>query len=241
MGRILQEQSPPTGRWYDRPILVGFLGTVIAAVVPATSAIDGCISKSKELELSERKLTHEVSTDYINSYALKDALMQSLNPDLSQTHRLRALRFLAQVAPDRALKEWAASEYREATAYAEIGRTLEALEHARAPQGIPEAPGRAPEGQTPEQWPRNDVPGASEPEDPQVRLVNEINEDARDPKAALTKIKAEIARLEANPDIPADEKTFKLENLKNRLLSLEKRSDFAHVDASPGPGRQTKG
>ncbi len=84
------ESAPPPVRWYDRPVLVGFLGTLLAVVVPSVTAIDGCLSKSTELELARQRLTHEISKEYVASYAHKEALAQALNPSLSPTHRFRA-------------------------------------------------------------------------------------------------------------------------------------------------------
>lgn len=236
VSQIIHKAPPPADRWYDKPILVGFLGTLIAAVVPATSAIDGCISKSKDLELAETKLKHEISTDYVNSYALKDALTQALNPELSQTHRLRALRFLGRVAPDLALREWAMNEYREATTYVEIDRALQGLEKPRAP-GVEERTPSA-EGSLQGQWMRNDP---NNDEDPRVRLTKDISEDAKDPNGALSRIQREIEQLDADPYMPEDEKDFRRSQLKERLQSLKSRSDFAHVDNLPGAGNRTNG
>lgn len=105
------EVSATPSRWYDRPILVGFLGTVLAAIVPSATAINGCLTKSTELELDKQRLAHQVSSDYVSSYALKDALTQALNPSLSEAHRYRALRFLAAAAQDEPIREWAKAEY----------------------------------------------------------------------------------------------------------------------------------
>lgn len=249
VGRILQEPTPAAARWYDKPVLVGFIGTVIAAVLPATTAIDGCISKSTDLELARRKLEHEISTGYISSYALKDALIQALNPELSQTHRLRALRFLAAVAPDRVLREWARTEYERAAEYMDIAhaRRLLGVQEAPAQQAAPVeaeavASARSPEGALQGQWPQNEIVNVEAGDkDRTTRLLEEHVRDMRDPRAAVAKIKTEIGRINSDPDIPADTKTERRKELEQRLIWLEESSSFANAGGQSGSDKETKG
>lgn len=246
VGRLLKERSPAPSRWYDKPVLVGFLGTIIAAVVPATAAIDGCINKSTELELARSRLEHEVSNDYINSYALKDALTQALNPDLSQVHRLRALRFLGAVAPDQHLREWALQEYRDATEYAKLVNSKNLVESAgptdRASAAVERAePAEPVDGSLQAQWPRNDMTNAIEDDNPTLRRLNERLEDLKDPKAARQKIEAELARLQRDLSIPGDVKTERLQWLNERLELLIQSSDFAHIPNSRNSDKHSRG
>ncbi len=117
--RIAKLSDPRPARWYDRPILLGFLGTLFAAVIPSATAINGCIQKSTELQLAKQRLDHEITSAYISSYALKDALVQALNPSLSAAHRIRALRFLEIAVQDSGVRKWAQAEMMIAKEYEE--------------------------------------------------------------------------------------------------------------------------
>jgi hypothetical protein len=107
-------------RWYDRPILVGFLGVLVAAIAPITTTINAYIQKDTDLQLAQQRLEYEISSGYLSSYAVKEALTQALNPSLSLAHRARALRFLEIVVKNEKVHDWVKSEMRIASEYEDI-------------------------------------------------------------------------------------------------------------------------
>ncbi len=74
---------------------------LIAAVPPATAAVYGYISKSRELEIAKQKQDYDIRMAFLD---------RAIDPDKPPESRHEVLRFLETVMTDDAMKAWAKSE-----------------------------------------------------------------------------------------------------------------------------------
>lgn len=86
--------KPP---WWRNGKLIATLTTVVAAVVPASTAIQGYYRNRRELALQESKQAHEIRTSYLDRLDKPGS-------------RLRTLRFVLATTDDAVLKAWAEAE-----------------------------------------------------------------------------------------------------------------------------------
>jgi hypothetical protein len=92
--------SSPEGAklpWWRNGKLVATLTAVVAAIVPATTAIQEHYRNRRELALQESKQAHEIRTSYLDRLDKPGA-------------RLRTLRFVLATTDDAVLKAWAHAE-----------------------------------------------------------------------------------------------------------------------------------
>lgn len=108
----LRAPKPP---WWRRGTIVATLTTIIAAVVPVTTAVQAHYQKERELALESSKQAHEIRTSYLDRLDKPGA-------------RLRTLRFVLATTSDPELRLWAQGETRQIEMeLAEIDRRIDEL------------------------------------------------------------------------------------------------------------------
>jgi hypothetical protein len=117
--RQLGKPAPPTRPWWKSPAIITTLTAVLAAVLPATTAVQGWFQNRRELALQElkigsankselQKLTNaiemqrEKQTDEIRT-----AYLERLK---TPSEHLRVLRYVLTTTGDQRLRDWAVEE-----------------------------------------------------------------------------------------------------------------------------------
>jgi len=93
LGRLRKPPLP----WWRRGAVVATLTTIIAAVIPVTTAVQAHYEKERQLALEESKQAHEIRTSYLDRLEKPGA-------------RLRTLRFVLATTADPSLRQWAQAE-----------------------------------------------------------------------------------------------------------------------------------
>jgi hypothetical protein len=108
-------QADPKSPWWRNGSLVAALTAIIAAVLPATTAIEEHYRTKRELALEESKQANDIRTSYLDRLDKPGA-------------RLRTLRFVLATTDDATLKAWAEAETLQVHAeIAAIQKQLDAL------------------------------------------------------------------------------------------------------------------
>jgi hypothetical protein len=83
--------------WWRKASVVTTMTGILAAIIPATTAIQGHFQKERELALAERKQTEDLRTSYLDRMK-------------TPGEHLRTLRFAIATTPDVLLRAWAVEE-----------------------------------------------------------------------------------------------------------------------------------
>jgi hypothetical protein len=107
--------ADPKSPWWRNGSLVATLTAIVAAIVPATTAVQEHYRTNRELALEESKQANDIRTSYLDRLDKPGA-------------RLRTLRFVLATTDDAALKAWAQAETLQVQAeIAAIQSQLDAL------------------------------------------------------------------------------------------------------------------
>jgi hypothetical protein len=115
---VLERQLRDQPRSKITPRMLTVIGSVIAAVIPLTTAIDGYLKWRADLAVTAQQQLHAARMD-----SLKTVLSAQL-PELERESRLRLL--LAMLEPDDAIHAWAAAEL------SRVEKTVKVLEDEKA-------------------------------------------------------------------------------------------------------------
>jgi hypothetical protein len=97
IAQLRAEIRSMNGPWWRRAPIVTALTTIVAAIVPTTTAVQGFIEKQKQLDLETAKESDAIRSAYLDR--LKD-------PDA----RFFTLRFVMATSDDPKMREWAKTE-----------------------------------------------------------------------------------------------------------------------------------
>jgi hypothetical protein len=94
--------------WWRKPIPVAIMTSIVASVVPTTTAVSAILQKNREVALQELKQRHDSSMEELKAkHAIQMDYMKQM---VDEKDRARLLRMVLRTSTDKALAAWATDE-----------------------------------------------------------------------------------------------------------------------------------